>query len=248
MIGLYNKTILVTGASSGIGQQTAIYLSELGAKVVITGRDENRLDETYRQLCGTGHLQIKADLTRTDDIKNIFNYSSQNNIKFNGLVHCAGISCVMPIKILTKETLQKVFDTNYFSFIDLVKEYAKKSNSENGSSIVVTSAILARKPRPYELAYITSKAAIEASVPVIALEYKNRNFKVNAVIPGFVNTPMMQEAMKKFDNDEAMKKVAETFLYGVEEPRDIAEIIVFLMSDSSKIINGRCIYADGGML
>lgn len=248
MLDLSTKTILVTGASSGIARQTAIYLSELGARVVITGRDEERLNTTYKQLHGNGHLLVKADLTNEAEIKSLFTYSKQNNIKFNGLVHCAGISCVMPIKVLTKESLQKVFDTNYFSFIDLVKEFAKKTNSENGSSIVATSAILVRKPRAYELAYITSKAALEASVPVIALEYKNRNFKVNAVIPGFVNTPMMHEALKKFDNAEAMQKVAETFLYGVEEPQDIAEIIAFLISDNSRVINGRCIYADGGML
>lgn len=248
MLGLQGKMILVTGASSGIGQQTAIYLTQLGAKAVITGRNEERLDETYKRLEGNGHLKIKADLTQPDDVKNIFVYSKQNNIKFNGLVHCAGVSCVMPIKVLTKETLQKIFDVNYFSFVDLVKEFAKKTNSENGSSIVTTSAILVKKPRPYELAYITSKAALEAAVPVMALEYKNRAFKVNAVVPGFVNTPMMHEAMRKFDNAEAMNKTAESFLYGIEDAQDISEIIAFLISDSSKVINGRCVYADGGML
>lgn len=126
MLDLNTKTVLVTGASSGIGRQVAIYLSELGAKVVITGRDENRLNETYKQLHDNGHLQVKADLTQEDDIKNLFTYSKQNNIKFNGLVHCAGISYVIPIKVLTKGSLQKVFDTNYFSFVDLVKEFAKK--------------------------------------------------------------------------------------------------------------------------
>lgn len=248
MLDLKGKTVLVTGASSGIGCQTAIYLTKLGAKVVITGRNEERLNETYAQLTGDGHLKITADLTNSEDVKNIFVYSKQNNLKFNGLVHCAGVSCVMPIKVLTKETLQNIFDVNYFSFVDLVKEFAKKTNSENGSSIVTTSAILVKKPRPYELAYITSKAALEAAVPVMALEYRKRAFKVNAVIPGFVNTPMMHEAMQKFDNAEAMNKTAEAFLYGIEEAQDISEIIAFLISDSSKVINGRCVYADGGML
>lgn len=248
MLDLKGKIVLVTGASSGIGQQTAIYLSKLGARVVITGRNEERLNETYAQLAGEGNLKITADLQKPEDIKNIFIYSKQNSLKFNGLVHCAGVSCVMPIKVLAKETLQKIFDVNYFSFVDLVKEFAKKTNSENGSSIVTTSAILVKKPRPYELAYITSKAALEAAVPVMALEYKSRAFKVNAVVPGFVNTPMMQAAMQKFDNAEAMNKTAESFLYGIEKAQDIAEVIAFLISDSSKVINGRCVYADGGML
>ena len=248
MLDLNSKTVLVTGASSGIGRQVAIYLSELGAKVVITGRDENRLNETYKQLHGNGHLLVKADLTNEAEIKSLFAYSKQNNIKFNGLVHCAGISCVMPIKVLTKESLQKVFDTNYFSFIDLVKEFAKKTNSENGSSIVVLSSEIVRHPRKFEIGYIASKAAIEASLPTIAMEYKDRNLRINAVGIGFSKIGMTITAIKKYDNEEKLnKEVQEKSLYGWTEAVDIAKNIAFLISNESKIINGRCINIDGGI-
>lgn len=248
MLDLNSKTVLVTGASSGIGRQVAIYLSELGAKVFITGRDENRLNETYKQLHGNEHLLVKADLTQEDDIKSLFAYSKQNNIKFNGLVHCAGISCVMPIKVLTKESLQKVFDTNYFSFIDLVKEFAKKTNSENDSSIVVLSSEIVRHPRKFEIGYIASKAAIEASLPTIAMEYKDRSLRINAVGIGFSKIGMTITAIKKYDNEEKLnKEVQEKSLYGWTEAVDIAKNIAFLISNESKIINGRCINIDGGI-
>ena len=248
MLDLNAKTVLVTGASSGIGRQVAIYLSELGAKVVITGRDENRLNETYKQLHGNGHLLVKANLTNESEIKSLFTYSKHNNIKFNGLVHCAGISCVVPIKMLAKETLQKVFDANYFAFIDLVKEFAKKTNSENGSSIVVLSSEIVRHPRKFELGYIASKAAIEASLPTIAMEYKDRSLRINAVGIGFSKIGMTLTAIKKYDNEEKLNKdVQEKSLYGWTDAIDIARNISFLISDESKIINGRCINIDGGI-
>lgn len=248
MLDLKGKTVLVTGASSGIGQQTAIYLTKLGAKVVLTGRNEERLNETYNQLDGNGHFKIKADLTQPDDVKKIFAYSKENNIKFNGLVHCAGMPCVMPLKAITKEALLNTFDVNYFSFISLVKEFIKKSNSENGSSIVALSSEIVRHPRNFELAYSTSKAALEASLPIIAIEYKDRAIRANAIGIGYVKAGMTLTSIKKYDNEEILnKEVIEKTLFGWSDSIDIAKNVAFLLSDESKLINGRCINVDGGI-
>lgn len=248
MLGLQGKTILVTGASRGIGQQTAIYLTQLGAKVVITGRNEERLDETYKQLEGTGHLKIKADLTQLDDVKNIFVYSRENNIKFNGLVYSAGMPCVMPLKAISKDALLNIFDINYFSFICLVKEFIKKSNSEIGNSIVALSSEIVRHPRKFELGYISSKAALEAALPIIALECKERGIRANAVGIGYVKAGMTITSIEKYDNEAILnKEVIDKSLCGWTESIDIAKNIAFLISDESRLINGRCIHIDGGI-
>lgn len=248
MLDFKGKHILVTGASSGMGFETAIHLSKIGANIVITGRNPERLDECFSKLENNGHLQIIADLCNTDDILKIFEYIKSNDVRLDGMVHCAGISDVTPIKALTREKLYSIFETNFFSFVELVRQFCNKKYSNDYSSIVAVSAMLVHKPRPYELAYIASKAALEAAIPVIGMEYKKRGLRINAVIPGFVKTAMVMENIEKFGNVEEMNRLAGEFLYGWEEPIDVVKIIGFLMSEDAGIINGRCIYADGGMI
>lgn len=248
MDSLKNKKILVTGASSGIGMATAIYLSQKGAKVVITGRNEARLRACFEQLDGNDNIMVVADILNNDDIKCLLIDSVEDGIKLDGYVHCVGISAVMPVKVLSEDKLIDVFKSNFFSFIAVFKLFAQKKFSNEGASVAAMSAILAHQPRKFELAYISSKAALEAAIPVLAMEYSKRKIRVNSVIPGFVKTPMVIKAMEEYGNKEEMDQLASQFLYGWEQPEDIARIAAFMMSDNSKVINGRNIYADGGML
>lgn len=248
MEDLKGKRILVTGASSGIGYATAVYLSKLGAKLVVTGRDQVRLEDCFRNLYGEGHLSIIADLTSDSDVSNLFNQISESGEKLSGFVHCAGSPYVMPIKSINREKLTSIFNVNYFSFVELAKRFVSKKCSLDGASIVAISAILVRKPRAFEMGYIASKAALEASVPVMALEFRNRKIRVNAILPGFVKTKMVEETIGNFGSRDEMDNIVSKFVYGWEEPEDIAKIVAFMLSDNSKIITGRCILADGGML
>jgi NAD(P)-dependent dehydrogenase (short-subunit alcohol dehydrogenase family) len=134
---LEGKTILVTGASSGIGQATAIECSKMGAKLIITARNEERLNATFQQLEGTGHIQILADLTVMDDIKRLVDLIPQ----IDGLVNNAGIVKIRPIQFITEEDLENILKTNTLTPVFLTKSLYKKKKFKKNTSIVFTSSV-----------------------------------------------------------------------------------------------------------
>lgn len=248
MFNLKGKRILVTGASSGIGYKTAIYLSQLGADLVITGRNIENLKECYKYLDKEkNNVLFSADLTNNEDIEALFSKIKITGDKLDGMVHCAGIPSIMPIKSLTREKLHSVFDINFYTFIELVRFFTKKNFSNDNSSIVVMSSLITRRPRAYELGYIASKAAIEASVPIIALEYQKRKIRINALLIGYLKTGMLLKTIVQLNNLSKLEECVNKTIHGWETEEEVANVIAFLLMDESKIITGRCIYADGGI-
>lgn len=246
-IDFSKRKILVTGASSGIGQATAIYLSKLGARLVLNGRNEERLKSTRLQLTGDRHQIAIADLVIEEDLSSLFEKSTEDGVKLNGLVHCAGIPFVMPLQSLTKKRLSEVMENNFFSFIELVRQYTKKKYS-SGGSIVCISSILSVQPRAYETGYIASKAAMNAAVGSLAFELAKKGIRINGVIAGNILTEMTKKTLQEYDNEEHLKNIIDKSLLGLGEPDDIASVCAFLLSDMSRFITGRNIYADGGLL
>ena len=169
-----------------------------------------------------------------------------NGRKLDGLVHCAGIPGVMPLKSLTVNRLQEVMSVNFYSFIELSRIYLKKKNSNDGGSIVGISSVLAIRPREYELAYVASKAAIEATVPVIAMESVKRRIRVNCIAPGPVATEMVANAAKEYDNREFQEQGTKRTLLGWQQPEDIAKVCAFLLSDASCAFTAQVLRPDGG--
>ncbi|MGG4396977.1 SDR family oxidoreductase [Paenibacillus thiaminolyticus] len=241
------RKILVTGASSGIGRATAIYLSKLGAQIVLNGRNEERLNETMLQLTGRNHQILAADLAKEEELGHFFDQAVQDGIKLDGMVHCAGIPYVMPLQSLSKKRLSDVMETNFFPFIELVRQYAKKKYS-SGGSIVCISAIISVQPRAYETGYIASKAAMNAAVTSLAFELAKKGIRINGILAGNIMTEMVQETLKEYANEEHLNNVIEKSLLGVGEPDDIASVCAFLLSDMARFITGRNMYADGGFL
>ncbi|USG65732.1 SDR family oxidoreductase [Brevibacillus ruminantium] len=241
------RKILVTGASSGIGRATAIYLSKLGAQIILSGRNEERLNETMLQLTGGNHQILSVDLSKEEELSPFFDQMVQDGIKLNGMVHCAGIPYVMPLQSLSKKRLSDVMETNFFPFIELVRQYAKKKYS-SGGSIVCISSILSVQPRAYETGYITSKAAMNAAVTSLAFELAKKEIRINGILAGNIMTEMVQETLKEYANEENFNKVIEQSLLGVGKPDDIASVCAFLLSDMARFITGRNMYADGGLL
>jgi NAD(P)-dependent dehydrogenase (short-subunit alcohol dehydrogenase family) len=241
------RKILVTGASSGIGRATAIYLSRLGAQIILSGRNEERLNESMLRLWGGNHQILPIDLSKEEELGTFFDQMVQDGIKLNGMVHCAGIPYVMPLQSLSKKRLSDVMETNFFPFIELVRQYAKKKYS-SGGSIVCISSILSVQPRAYETGYIASKAAINATVTSLAFELAKKGIRINGILAGNIMTEMVQETLRDYDNEEHLNNVIEKSLLGLGKPEDIASVCAFLLSDMAKFITGRNIYADGGYL
>lgn len=241
MIDLTNKKIVVTGASSGIGRAVCILLSQLGAKVMLTGRKEEELQNTLEQMTGEGHCCFPCDLSDLDNIESLIrDIVDSDGKKLDGLVHCAGISVRAPIRNLDYAKMDAVMKINFYAFVELVKQYARKNS--NGGSIVGISSYAAINGATGQTVYAASKAALDAAVISMSKELCKKQIRINSVRPGFVNTAMYENSKKQLGND----KLGENQLLGVGEPEDVANLIAFLLSDASKFITGSNYMIHGG--
>lgn len=244
---LENKKILITGASSGIGRATAIYISKLGAKVVLTGRNEVHLKETMEQLEGEGHSYVAFDLTNLNNIEIIFEAAIKDGVKLNGMVHSAGIPFVMPLRTLTPEAMQNCFTNDYFCFVELVRQYSKSKYSDGGS-IIAISSITSEKPVIGELGYCTAKSALNSAVECMAVELAKKRIRVNGILAGNILTEMVEKTLLQFGNKELKdKQVQESLIGRWGTPDDIAAACAFLLSDMSAFTTASLLDCSGGL-
>ena len=242
IIELENKVIIVTGAGSGIGRETSRVLAQEGAVVIMLDISADGLSETAA-ICGDKCHPYTLDLTDTKCITAIFEVIAERYGKIDGLVHCAGISSRKPLNVLNKEGFDRILNVNFFAFVDLVKVFAKKKYSNDGSSIVVMSSISSIRGYKAKAEYNVSKAAVDAFVRCMALELAPRGFRVNSIMPGEVLTPMGIRA-----KELAAAANAEDYTQplGPTKPSEVANLIAFLLSDATKTITGTSIRIDGG--
>jgi len=239
---LTGKTILVTGASSGLGRQSAITASEYGAKLVITGRNPDRLGETFHSLKGQGHLQFLADLTSQADIDQLV----ASLPVLNGVVHSTGISDLSPARFITAETIAKTFSISFDASVLLTAGLlGKKKLAKGHSSIVFISSISTRYPFVGGAMYISAKAALEAYARVLALELAPKGIRVNCVAPAFVRTPMLDETAANY-SQEAVNMIEARQILGLGDPEDVANSIVYYLSDASKWVSATSLVLGGG--
>jgi NAD(P)-dependent dehydrogenase (short-subunit alcohol dehydrogenase family) len=239
---LENKTILVTGASSGIGEQAAISLSENGARVILSARNVEKLEETRSKLRGEGHEIIPADLTIEDDINDLVEKIGQ----LDGLVQSSGIVRPFPVKFIGKKQLDEMFNINYQAPVMLVSKLFKAKKINPKSSLVFMSSISSHFPHKGGALYSGSKAAINSFSKTIALEYAVQETRSNVISAAMVKTPLFDEAEKAVTK-EMMDKHGEHYPLGFGEPEDVANAIVFLLSNASKWITGTELVMDGGL-
>ena len=238
---LKGKTILVTGASSGIGRATAIECSKLGAIVIITGRNSERLQQTYDSLYGLGHLQIIADLNNLEDLTSLVN---QVPI-LDGVVNNAGIAKTQPISFIKEEDLQKIFATNTFTPILLVKQLLRKKKINKNASLVFTSSVSAIKSDLGNSVYGASKAALQSYVRYCARELAPKSIRANSIHPGMVTTPLITGGAHSDDDLQTDVQKYPLGRYG--RPEEIAWSIIYLLSDASAWITGHSLIIDGGI-
>lgn len=238
---LENKTILVTGASSGIGKAIAIECSKMGAKVVITGRNEQRLQETYEQLEGAQPAYIVADLTKKEDIETLINQIGS----LNGLVNCAGLTITKPFKFLQEEDIQEVMTVNFNAPLLLTQLLIKKKKLQKISSIVFISSISGTKVSLIgNSIYSASKGAINGICKGLALELAPQQIRVNTVVPGMVETNIVSGGEIAEEQLEIDRQKYPLKRYG--KPEEVAYAVVYLLSDTSSWVTGSNLLIDGG--
>lgn len=235
------KCVLVTGASSGIGKATAILCSEMGARIAITGRNEAKLDETFSLLQGQGHQKFVFDLT--DEA------ASQAAIAemflFDGIANCAGIANMNPFLFVTHEELGRVFSTNFFSPVMLVNRLLKAKKLQKGGSVVFVSSVDGpRIVHAGNSVYSASKSALTGMARNMAIDLAGKRIRVNSVLPGTTDTPMIRTENV---TEESLQETEKSFpLKRFATPDDIANAIVFLLSDASRFMTGTELVVDGG--
>jgi NAD(P)-dependent dehydrogenase (short-subunit alcohol dehydrogenase family) len=238
---LTGKTILVTGASSGIGRQTAILISQYGGKLYITGRNHERLENTYRQLQDSGHMQMVTDLTVATEMDKLVN----NLPALNGIVHCAGIVGPLPVKFITQADIDRMFGINYHVPVNLTGKIIRKKKLLNYSSILFMSTIATRNPYFGGALYSGSKAALEAYSKTLAFELISKGIRSNYLKAGLVDTPMIVSPSEKNMKEEALDRYLKRYPLGIGEPKDVAMTILFFLSDASKWITGTSLILGG---
>ncbi len=237
---LEGKTILVTGASSGIGQGIAIECSKMGAKVVITGRNQERLQETFDQLEGDGHVMIAADLNNDADIEKL----AAESPVLDGLVNNAGRGLSKPVGFIKKQDLLDVYQTNIFGVIMLTKMLLKGKKISKGGSIVFTSSLSSYMTAAGLAIYASSKAAVCAYMRTCAIELGPKNIRCNAVLPGMVETKLINSGTYTDATKQADLELYPLGRYG--NSVDIAQGVVYLLSNASSWVTGLEMVIDGG--
>lgn len=240
---LEGKTILVTGASSGIGKATAIECSKMGATVIITARNKDRLDETFLELeGGQPHQQFIADLSDEKEIDNLV----LSLPVLDGCVNNAGINKLMLVQFIKEEELKRILQINTVAPIILTQKLVKSKKLKKLSSVVFTSSVAGNFTASFgNSIYSTSKAAINGFVRNAALELAAKKIRCNTVNPGMINTKLIKGLTL---SDEQLKDDMERYpLKRYGEAHEVAHAIIYLLSDASTWVTGISLVVDGGI-
>lgn len=238
---LEGKTILVTGASSGIGRATAIVCSKMGARMLITGRNEVRLTDTFQNLEGEDHESIIADLSTAEGRSKLLDSIE----KIDGVVHCAGISGHKVFQFLKEDEISDMFEINFNTPLLLSRDLIKKKKVNKGGSIVfITSTSGIISSYMGGSLYSSTKGALNGLIKGMALELATKNIRVNSVMPSMVSTPIMNGGQLTDEQFEEDKKRYPLKRYG--HPEEVAYAVVYLLSDASAWTTGTNLLMDGG--
>ena len=241
---LEGKTVLVTGASSGIGRGIAVECSKMGAKVVINGRNKERLQKTFDQLEGEGHIQLVADLSKQEDIERLANEVPE----LNGFVNSAGIPKICPVKRIDRQTLEEIMNVNAFGPILLTSQLLRKKKLQKKSSIVLIASISGVcMANTGEGPYAATKAALAGYTKTAAFELAAQGTRVNTICPGLVPTEILTLSNEMFSEDQLKETMYGRYpLKRVGTPEDIANGAIYLLSDASSWVTGINLVIDGG--
>ncbi|NMW21098.1 MAG: SDR family oxidoreductase [Chlorobiaceae bacterium] len=236
---LKGKNVLVTGASSGIGRATAIECSRLGAKLIITGRNSERLEETLSLMEDEAHSMVVADLSYSEGLNLLVNALPQ----LDGVVHSAGVLKRLPLKFVTEENLAELMQINFIIPALLTRHLYKKKILSTDASIVFISSVASSFASLGNIMYMASKGALNSFMKGVALELASSGIRANAIQPGMVKTHLTV-----LISDSEIEKDIDCYPLGrYGKPEEIACAVVYLLSDATKWMTGTLLTIDGGL-
>lgn len=245
-LDLTGRTVLVTGASSGIGRSTAILLSQLGARLVVTGRDPNRLEKTLEALECSGHLAIPFDLENVDGIAHWLREVVSVTGPLDGLVCCAGVSSLRPLRALDMAHFDKIMRINCHSAVALTTAFCRKTMRQPEASVVLVASVAGIVGAAARGAYSASKGALIAFSRSAAIELAPAGVRVNCVAPAYVKTEMYEATIEDVSAEKAEDLVSAMQPLGLGTPLDVAQSIAFLLAKTGRWITGSVLAVDGG--
>lgn len=243
---LEGKTILITGASSGLGRQCAITCSEYGARLIIVGRNEEKLSEVMGNLSGIGHAMRIFDLMKFQEYEKFVEGLVSESGKINGFLHSAGIGMLVPVSMMNTGRYHELYSLHVVTPFELTKLLLKKKTfSSRGASLVFISSAAGVRGEPGKIGYSAAKAALINGTKVIALELAQKGIRANCISPGLVLTDLSRRTLSKLD-EESIDNIKKKHPLGFGSPMDIALASVFLLSDASGWITATNLEIDGG--
>ena len=238
---LENKTIFVTGSSIGIGKAIAIGCSKMGANIIITGRNISRIETTMEELqTNLSNQYILADLQNEDDLEQLV----ENLPILDGIVFNAGIVKTVPVSFIKKQQIKEVFDVNFTSSVLLIQKILSKKKIKKGGSVCFISSVASNYVNIGNSLYSASKGAVNSFTKALALELASKNIRVNAILPGFIETSILENS--GIDRDSIKEHLKKYPLGRFGKPEDIANATIYLMSDASQWTTGSLMTIDGG--
>lgn len=236
--GLVGKTILVTGASSGIGRAVAQRCAEAGASVVVTGRDADRLAQTLQALPGDGHRAMPADLVDPAALRALADGCGP----LDGVVHSAGVRGLSPIRMAGEKFVRHVMQINYEVPVLLTQRLLHRNVLRDNASMIFMSSIAAHIGTVGVGIYSGSKAALVGTMRCLALEVAKRGMRANCLCPGLVETNLITEDPGWFEGQK------QRYPLGIGAPDDVAYACLYLLSDAGRKVTGIEFNMDGGVL
>ena len=241
---LEDKAVLVTGGASGIGYAIAQAFSVIGSRVVIVGRDKEKLESAMKQI-GRNVITIQSDLSETDRLPELVKVIKKEAGDVDVLVNNAGINLKKDALEVSNEEYENIVKTNQTAVFALTREIGKTMVARGAGSIIMISSMASQYGIPKVVAYTASKSAIEGMTRALAVEWSPHGVRVNCIAPGFIKTAMSSKALDS-DSERKRKVLSRTPVGKLGEPADVANAALFLASSQAKYITGVVLPVDGG--
>jgi NAD(P)-dependent dehydrogenase (short-subunit alcohol dehydrogenase family) len=250
MSDLKNKTILITGASSGIGRAIAILAAKAGAGTLICcGRDTVRLEEIQNSIgtesFSTQYLQFAGDFSQGQSIIDLVSFIKEKGITLDGVVYSAGVDKMMPFKLLSEKILSGIIFLNTIVPIETTRQLLKANLINQNASIVFLSSVMGFVGQPGQVAYSASKGGLISSARSLSLELAPSRIRVNVLTPGIVMTELTEKLFGAL-TPQAIEEIRKMHPLGFGDPEDVANLVLFLFSNKAKWITGSTFTIDGG--